>query len=69
MASAQMVKTSISNNCPSQDSNNPDDLFQSRYEVITPTFLSWPEIADTHAQIYTANESKYVSYSTLMNIQ
>ena len=31
MASAQVVETSVTNNSPSQDSNHPDDLFQSRY--------------------------------------
>ena len=31
MASAQVVKTSVTNNSPSQGSNHPDDLFQSRY--------------------------------------
>ena len=36
MASAQVVETSVTNNSPSQDSNHPDDLFQSRY--ITPGF-------------------------------
>ena len=30
MASAQVVETSVANNSPSQDSNHPDDLFQSR---------------------------------------
>ena len=30
MASAQVVETSLANNRPSQDSNHPDDLFQSR---------------------------------------
>ena len=30
MASAQVVETSVTNNSPSQDSNHPDDLFQSR---------------------------------------
>ena len=30
------VETSVTNNSPSQDSNHPDDLFQSRY--ITPGF-------------------------------
>ena len=34
MASAQVVETSVTNNSPSQDSNPPDDLFQSRY--VTP---------------------------------
>ena len=34
MASAQVVETSVTNNSPSQDSNHPDDLFQSRY--VTP---------------------------------
>ena len=36
MASAQVVETSVTNNSPSQDSNHPDDLFQSRY--VTPRF-------------------------------
>ena len=31
MASAQVVEMSVSNNSRSQDSNHPDDLFQSRY--------------------------------------
>ena len=30
MASAQVVETSVTNNSPSQDSNHPDHLFQSR---------------------------------------
>jgi len=33
MASAQVVETSVTNNSPSQDSNHPDDLFQSRYVI------------------------------------
>ena len=36
MASAQVVEMSVTNNSPSQDSNHPDDLFQSRY--VTPGF-------------------------------
>ena len=36
MASAQVVEMSLTNNSPSQDSNHPDDLFQSRY--VTPGF-------------------------------
>ena len=36
IASAYVVKTSIANNSPSQDSNHSDDLFQSRY--VTPGF-------------------------------
>ena len=36
MASAQVVETSVTNDSPSQDSNHPDDLFQSRY--VTPGF-------------------------------
>ena len=36
MASAQVVEMSVANNSPSQDSNHPDDLFQSRY--VTPGF-------------------------------
>ena len=35
MASAQVVKTSVTNS-PSQDSNHPDIIFQSRY--VTPGF-------------------------------
>ena len=31
MASAQVVETSVAEKSPSQDSNHPDDLFQSRY--------------------------------------
>ena len=34
--SAQVVETSVTNNSPSQDSNHPDDLIQSRY--VTPGF-------------------------------
>ena len=34
MASAQVVETSVANNSPSQDSNHPDDLFQSRYVLL-----------------------------------
>ena len=34
MASAQVVEMSVTSNSPSQDSNHPDDLFQSRY--VTP---------------------------------
>ena len=30
MASAQVVEMSVTNKSPSQDSNHPDDLFQSR---------------------------------------
>ena len=36
MAFAQVVETSVNNNSPSQDSNRPDDLFQSGY--VTPGF-------------------------------
>ena len=36
MASAQVVEMSVANNSPSQDSNHPDDLFQSRY--VNPGF-------------------------------
>jgi len=34
MAPLQAVEMSVTNNKPSQDSNHPDDLFQSRY--VTP---------------------------------
>ena len=36
LASAQVVETSVTNNSPYQDSNHPDDLFQSRH--VTPGF-------------------------------
>ena len=40
MASAQVVETSVTNNSPSQDSNHPDDLFQSRnIELVSFVFL------------------------------
>ena len=34
MASAQVVERLVTNNSPSQDSNHPDDLFQSRTIII-----------------------------------
>ena len=43
MASAQVVETSVTNNSPSQDSNHPDDLFQSRY--VTPEFKPFSYLA------------------------
>ena len=36
MASAQVVEMSVTNNSPSQDSNHPDDLFQSRVILSSP---------------------------------
>ena len=33
MASAQVIETSVTNKSPSQDSNHPEDLFQSRYVI------------------------------------
>ena len=42
MASEQVVEMSVTNNSPSQDSNHPDDLFQSRYA--TPGFKQEPII-------------------------
>ena len=42
MASAQVVETSVNNNSPSQDSNQPDDLFRSK---VTPfVMLYWVNI-------------------------
>ena len=41
MASVQVVKTSVTNNMPSQDHNHPDDHFQSRY--VTPGCKPFPE--------------------------
>ena len=35
MASAQVIETSVTNNSPSQDSNHPDDLFQSRKDNVS----------------------------------
>ena len=34
MASTQVVEMSVTNNSPSQDSNHPDDLFQSRKSIL-----------------------------------
>ena len=42
VASAQVIETSVANNGPSQDSNHPDDHFQSRY--VTPGFKSFSYI-------------------------
>ena len=42
VASAQVIETSVANNSPSQDSNHPDDDFQSRY--VTPGFKSFSYI-------------------------
>ena len=36
MASAQVVEMSVTNDSPSQDSNHPDDLFQSRVILSSP---------------------------------
>ena len=33
MASTQVDETSVTNNSPSQDSNHPDDLFQTNYNT------------------------------------
>ena len=35
----QVVETSVANNSPSQASNHPDDLFQSRYVTLWTIFL------------------------------
>ena len=37
MASVQVLEASVTNNSPSQDSNHPDDLFQSR-KIVNDTF-------------------------------
>ena len=42
VASARVVETSVTNNSPSQDSNHPDDLFQSRY--VTPEFKPFSKL-------------------------
>ena len=44
MASTQVVETSVANSSPSQDSNYPDDLFQSRY--VTPGFKPFSYLSD-----------------------
>ena len=49
MASAQVVKMSVANNSPSQDSSHPDDLFQSRY--VTPGFRSFSYLATSLLKI------------------
>ena len=36
MASAAVLETSVPNDSPSQDSDHPDDIFQSRY--VSPEF-------------------------------
>ena len=43
MASAQIVETSVAKNSPSQDSNHPDDLFQSIIIIIIIIITSVPE--------------------------
>ena len=44
MASAQVVEMSVTNNSLSQDSNHPDNLFQSRYA--TPGFKPFSYLLD-----------------------
>ena len=42
MASAKVIETSVTNNSPSQGTNHPDDLFQSRnnsYNVTTSSLI------------------------------
>ena len=52
MASAKVVETPVANNSPSQDSNHPDDLFQSRY--VTPGFK--PLILNLHEKMPNGRE-------------
>ena len=62
MASAQVVETSVTNNSPSQDSNHPDDLFQSQY--VTPGFkpfsylrlLFHRDLFESHSFFYAISE-------------
>ena len=49
MASAQVVKMSVTNNSPSQDSSQPDGLFQSRY--VTPGFRPFLYLATSLLKI------------------
>jgi len=59
MASAQVVEMSVTDNSPSQDSNHPDDLFQSRYVTPGCTPLSYQKIAEQKAE-----KDLYISVST-----
>jgi len=42
MYSARVVETEVTNNSPSQDSNQPDDFFQSRYNSYCSVLLPFP---------------------------
>ncbi|KAK2574244.1 hypothetical protein P5673_000383 [Acropora cervicornis] len=55
MASAQVVETSVTNNSPSEDSNHPDNLFQSRFlSDLVPSTLPF----DTGTSIALFEEKK-----------
>ena len=47
MASIQVVKTSVTSNSPSQDSNHPDDLFQLR-KIKILLKLMWTQSMSVH---------------------
>ena len=49
MASAQVVETLVANNSPSQDSNHPDDHFQSRY--VTPGFKPFSQVKNATSSV------------------
>ena len=57
MASAQVVVASVANNSPSQDSNHPDDLFQSRY--VTPGFKPFSYCKSI--EIWPSNNTEVIS--------
>ena len=50
-ASIAVVETSVANNSPSQDSNYPDDHFQSRY--VSPGFKPFSYLAVTFISPFT----------------
>ena len=59
MASAQVVETSVANNSPFQDSNHPDDLFQSR--CVTPGFKPFSYIIYVPLDVRAKNLLKIMS--------
>ena len=64
MTCTQLVETSVINNSPSQDSNHPDDLFQSSY--VTPGFK--PLIKLTIFQRCHISHSRAIKKSRFRNI-
>ena len=60
MASAQVVETSVTNNSPSQDSNHPDDLFQSRY--VTPGFKPFSYLVSFMGEIQRPSKPSHLLF-------